>query len=253
MGRRRPPPAEESGEDTPEERARDRRSSRSRSSRSLKKHRVLRLPVIRGVVALWESLAIGFKALGISANAQLPEGEEEISCKAWTGTIIFALALSVGLFFLLPATLASISGAGEDNGVVFVVVEKLIRISIFLGYLWLISRMKDLQRVFQYHGAEHKTISCYEAGLALTPENAQQLLAPAPALRHELPAHRDDRGDLRLRAVRQARRGTGCSSRASSASRSSPAWRSRRSSGSGATATSAGRARSCGRACSSSG
>src|SRR3712207_2539969 len=140
----------------------------------LKKHKVLRWPVIRGVVALWESLAIGFRALGISANAQLPEGEEEISSKAWTGTIIFALALSIGLFFLLPAAIANFSGAGEDNGLVFVVVEKLIRIGIFLGYLWLISRMKDLQRVFQYHGAEHKTISCYEAGLDLTPENAQQ-------------------------------------------------------------------------------
>jgi uncharacterized protein YqhQ len=140
----------------------------------LKKHRVLRLPVIRGVVALFESLAIGFKALGISANAQLPEGEEEISSKAWTGTIVFALALSVGLFFLLPAAITSLSGAGDDNGIVFVVVEKLIRISIFLGYLWLISRMRDLQRVFQYHGAEHKTISCYEAGLDLTPENAQR-------------------------------------------------------------------------------
>ena len=140
----------------------------------LKKHRALRLPVVRGTVALWESLAIGFRALGISANAQLPEDEQEISSKAWTGTIVVALSLSVGLFFLLPAAIANLSGAGEDNGLVFVVVEKLIRISIFLGYLWLISRMKDLQRVFQYHGAEHKTISCYEAGLELTPENAQR-------------------------------------------------------------------------------
>jgi uncharacterized protein YqhQ len=140
----------------------------------LKKHKVLRLPVIRGVVALFESLSIGFKALGISANAQLGEDEEEISSKAWTGTIVFALALSIGLFFLLPAAITNLSGAGEDNGIVFVVVEKVIRISIFLGYLWLISRMRDLQRVFQYHGAEHKTISCYEAGLDLTPENAQR-------------------------------------------------------------------------------
>jgi uncharacterized protein YqhQ len=140
----------------------------------MKRHRVLRWPVIRGVVALGESLAIGFKALGISANAQLPEGEEEISSRAWVGTIIFAMALAIGLFFLLPAFVTRFSGAGENNGVVFVIVEKLIRITIFLGYLWLISRMKDLQRVFQYHGAEHKTISCYEAGLDLTPENAQR-------------------------------------------------------------------------------
>lgn len=145
----------------------------------LKKHRVYRLPVIRGVVALGESLTIGFKALGISANAQLAaageDGEEpqEIGKGTWTGTVIFAILFAVGLFFLLPATLAKLVG-NSDNGFAFVVVEKLIRISIFIGYLWLIARMKDLQRVFEYHGAEHKTISCYEAGLPLTPENAKQ-------------------------------------------------------------------------------
>ena len=140
----------------------------------MKRHRVLRWPVVRGVVALGESLGIGFKALGISANAQMAEDEEEISGKAWVGTVVLAIGLAIGLFFLLPAFLTSFSGAGDDNGVVFVVVEKLIRIAIFLGYLWLISRMRDLQRVFEYHGAEHKTISCYEAGLDLTPENAQR-------------------------------------------------------------------------------
>jgi uncharacterized protein YqhQ len=139
----------------------------------VKKHRVYRLPVIRGVVALAESLTIGFKALGISANAQMGEEEEEIGKGTWTGTVIFAVLFAVGLFFLLPATLAKLVG-NSDNGLAFVVVEKIIRISIFVGYLWLIARMKDLQRVFQYHGAEHKTISCYEAGLPLTPENAQQ-------------------------------------------------------------------------------
>ena len=140
----------------------------------LRKHKLLRLPVVRGAVALVESLGIGFKALGIAANAQLGEGEKELSGKAWAGTIVAALSLTVGLFFLLPAVITNLSGAGSDNGIVFVVVEKVIRISIFLLYLWLISRMKDLQRVFQYHGAEHKTISCYEAGLDLTAENAQR-------------------------------------------------------------------------------
>jgi uncharacterized protein YqhQ len=138
------------------------------------RHRLLRLPVVRGVVALVESLRIGFKALGISANAQLPEGEKEISGGTWTGTIVVALAFGIGLFFLLPAGLANLMGDTLPNGLVFVVVEKLIRIAIFLGYLWLISRMRELQRVFQYHGAEHKTISCYEAGVPLTPENAQR-------------------------------------------------------------------------------
>ena len=114
------------------------------------------------------------------------------------------MLLAVGLFFLLPVGLTSLFKDSLPNSLVFVLVEKLIRISIFLGYLWLISRMRDLQRVFEYHGAEHKTISCYEAGLPLTPENAAALLAPAPALRHELPADRDDRGHLRVRAARHA-------------------------------------------------
>ena len=140
----------------------------------VKKHRVYRLPVIRGVVALAESLAIGFKALGISANAQMADDEQEIGKGTWTGTIVFAIAFAVGLFFLLPAFLANVFRDDLNNGVTFVIAEKIIRVSIFIGYLWLIARMKDLQRVFQYHGAEHKTISCYEAGLPLTPENAQR-------------------------------------------------------------------------------
>jgi uncharacterized protein YqhQ len=144
----------------------------------VKRHRLLRLPLVRGVAALGESLSIGFKALGISANAQLEatdEGKEEkIGGGTWAGTVIFSVVLAIGLFFLLPAGLASLLRDALPNGVVFVLVEKVIRISIFLGYLWLISRMADLQRVFEYHGAEHKTISCYEAGEELTPENAQR-------------------------------------------------------------------------------
>jgi len=145
----------------------------------LKKHRVYRLPVIRGVVALGESLKIGFKALGISANAQLAgaSGEEdskEIGKGTWTGTVIFAVLFAVGLFFLVPATFANLLRDELHTGFAFVVVEKLFRIAIFIGYLWLIAHMKDLQRVFEYHGAEHKTISCYEADLPLTPENATQ-------------------------------------------------------------------------------
>jgi uncharacterized protein YqhQ len=142
-----------------------------------KRHRLFRVPVVRGVVALAESLAIGFKALGISANAQVPpdaEGErQEIGGGAWAGTIAFAVLFAVGLFFVLPAGLTNIFKGSIPNSLVFVVIEKIVRISIFLGYLWLISRMRDLQRVFEYHGAEHKTISCYEAGLPLTPENAR--------------------------------------------------------------------------------
>src|SRR5215213_2839241 len=144
-----------------------------------KRHRLLRLPIVRGVVALGESLKIGFKALGISANAQLDEEDEdgkkeEIGGAAWAGTIALSLALGIGLFFVVPVGITSLFKDSLPNSLVFVLVEKVIRISIFLGYLWLISRMRDLQRVFEYHGAEHKTISCYESGLALTPENAQR-------------------------------------------------------------------------------
>jgi uncharacterized protein YqhQ len=143
-----------------------------------RRHRFLRLPVVRGVAALGESLKIGFKALGISANAQIPPDEEgerkEIGGGAWAGTVTFAVLFAVGLFFLLPAGLTNIFRDEIPSSLLFVVIEKLVRISIFLAYLWLISRMPDLQRVFQYHGAEHKTISCYEASLPLTPENARQ-------------------------------------------------------------------------------
>ncbi len=139
----------------------------------LKRRRWLRVPIVRGVVALGESLVIGFKALGTSANAQMPEEEEPISGVLWTATIIFALALSIGLFFIVPVTLTNLIKDQLGSAFLFWVVEGVLRTAIFLGYLILISRMRDLRRVFEYHGAEHKTISCYEAELELTPENAK--------------------------------------------------------------------------------
>jgi uncharacterized protein YqhQ len=140
----------------------------------LKKHRLLRLPIVRGVVALGESLVIGFKALGLSANAQLPDEEEEISGGMWAVTVIFAVALAVGLFFVVPVGLTSLIKDQLGSSFLFWLVEGVVRTTIFLGYLLLLSRLRDLRRVFEYHGAEHKTISCYEAGLDLTPENAQR-------------------------------------------------------------------------------
>ncbi len=140
----------------------------------LKRHRWMRLPILRGVVALVESLVIGFKALGISANAQLPEDEKEISGGMWVGTVVVALALAVGLFFVVPVGLTSLIKDQLNSSFLFWLVEGIVRTAIFLGYLLLLSRLRDLRRVFEYHGAEHKTISCYEAGLELTPENAQR-------------------------------------------------------------------------------
>jgi uncharacterized protein YqhQ len=139
-----------------------------------RRHRALRLPVIRGVVALADSLSLGLKALGISANAGLPDDEEPISGAMWAGTLVVALAFAVGLFFVVPVGLTSLFKDQLGSAFVFWLVEGLLRTAIFLGYLGVMSRLRDLRRVFEYHGAEHKTISCFEAGEALTPENAQR-------------------------------------------------------------------------------
>ncbi|HEU4701816.1 MAG TPA: DUF1385 domain-containing protein [Conexibacter sp.] len=140
----------------------------------LRRHRFLRLPIVRGVVALGESLKIGFRALGISANAQLPEEEGEISGGMWAGTIVVSILLAVGLFFLIPVGLTSLIKDQLDSSFLFWLVEGLIRTAIFLAYLLALSRLRDLRRVFEYHGAEHKTISCFESGMELTPANAER-------------------------------------------------------------------------------
>jgi uncharacterized protein YqhQ len=144
---------------------------------AIRRHRLLRLPIIRGVVALGGSLMVGFRALEVSANAQLPpaeeeEQEQEIPRGLWAGTVVVALAFAIVLFFLIPVGLTSLIKGQLGSSLLFWLVEGLVRTGIFLGYLLLLSRVKDLRRVFEYHGAEHKTISCYEADLPLTPANA---------------------------------------------------------------------------------
>jgi uncharacterized protein YqhQ len=142
-----------------------------------KRHRLLRLPVIRGVVALGESLKIGFRALAISANAQLEgeEGEEpqEIGGFTWGLTIVLSVVLAIGLFFVVPVGATSLIKDQLGSPVLFWLVEGVLRTAIFIGYIVLISRLSDLRRVFEYHGAEHKTISCFEAGDRLVPERAE--------------------------------------------------------------------------------
>jgi len=142
------------------------------------RHRLFRLPIIRGVIALGESLAIGFRALAISANyaAQEEGDDEEVSTELSRGSLIFAFALAIGfaimLFKVTPALLTSwlpIDGTGS-----FVVVEGVIRVGIFIAYIVLISLLPDLRRVFQYHAAEHKAINAYEAGEELVPEKVQR-------------------------------------------------------------------------------
>jgi uncharacterized protein YqhQ len=139
-----------------------------------KRHRVLRWPVIRGVVALAESLKIGFRALAISANAQLdPEEQEEIGGFTWGVTIAFSLVLAIGLFFVIPVGATSLIKDQLGSALLFWLVEGVLRTAIFIGYIVLISRISDLRRVFEYHGAEHKTISAYEAEDRLIPSRTK--------------------------------------------------------------------------------
>jgi uncharacterized protein YqhQ len=134
--------------------------------------RALRLPVVRGVVALAQSLQIGFYALEASANVQSGE-DEQISKAAWAGTVVAALALAVGLFFVVPVGLAGLIKGWLGSPLLFWLVEGVLRTAIFLAYLLALSRQRDLRRVFQYHGAEHKAIACHEAGAPLSPAVAQ--------------------------------------------------------------------------------
>jgi uncharacterized protein YqhQ len=137
------------------------------------RHRALRWPVIRGVVALGQSMQIGFRALEVSANRQHPESEP-VTRTQWALTIVAALALAIGLFFVVPVVLTSLVKDWLGSSVLFWLVEGAVRTAIFLAYLTLLSRLPDLRRLFQYHGAEHQVISCYEAGLDLTVRNAQR-------------------------------------------------------------------------------
>ncbi|MEO5953594.1 MAG: DUF1385 domain-containing protein, partial [Chloroflexia bacterium] len=165
------------------------------------KYPVMKLPFLRGLVALWDALGLGMKALMFSANvAGLEDGEVAQSPKtpangaitpseirapkaheaqsfgavAWT-SIAVALAFMIGIFFVLPVLAAGLFEVvtGNGDGWLHNLIEGGIRIALFIGYLWAIGHMPDIKRVFGYHGAEHKTINAYEAGVELTPTNVQ--------------------------------------------------------------------------------
>jgi uncharacterized protein YqhQ len=144
------------------------------------RNKLFRLPVIRGVVALGESLAIGFRALAISANYAAQDADadekEEVETELSRGAIFFAFAIAIGfalaLFKVTPALITKWLPIETDG--LFVIVEGLIRVTIFVLYILVISLLPDLRRVFQYHGAEHKAINALEAGEELTPENVQR-------------------------------------------------------------------------------
>jgi uncharacterized protein YqhQ len=134
------------------------------------RHKVLRWPFLRGIVALFETLYIGLKGLYFSANASLEE-EEKLDTKEIVITIAVALVLAISLFSLLPFFLTNLLGLG---GVVFNVAEGIIRLAILLLYLASVASVGQFKRVFQYHGAEHTTINAYEAGVELNVSNVKE-------------------------------------------------------------------------------
>jgi uncharacterized protein YqhQ len=129
------------------------------------------IPVVRGVMGLGESLGLGYRALTWSANQQIPE-EEQVSEKALGWAVGIAVVLFSALFIFLPA----LAGRGLERlfSGSFVLVEGIARLALFIGYLLAIGLLRDIRRVFQYHGAEHKAIAAYENGVELTPQTAQQ-------------------------------------------------------------------------------
>lgn len=150
------------------------------------KHPLFQLPIFRGMVNFLESMVIGMKTLNYSASFYEDEEEQtesrteqflekflgEKAEKIIMGIVlVFSLAISIGLFMILPYIASEALGKLIRNEYVILFMEGIIRIAIFLGYIVLISRMEDIKRVFMYHGAEHKTINCLEAGVPLTPEN----------------------------------------------------------------------------------
>ncbi len=134
---------------------------------------VLKKPMLRGTVTLIESLVLGIRSLSYSAK-MAGEEDEQLSDKEMAMTIAVAFLLASVLFIAIPTGAAKLFHFITEDPFFLNLMEGFLRLFIFLGYIWGISRMKDIRRVFQYHGAEHKTIFCYEAGLPLTVENVQK-------------------------------------------------------------------------------
>lgn len=137
------------------------------------KYPILKRPFLRGTVSLFESLILGLKSLSYSAK-MAGEEDEQLSDKEMAGTIILALVLAAVLFIAIPTGAAKLFHSITEDPIFLNLMEGVLRLIIFIAYIFAISQMKDIQRVFQYHGAEHKTIFCYEADLPLTVENVQK-------------------------------------------------------------------------------
>jgi len=142
---------------------------RDELARLSERNRWARVPLVRGIMVLGESLSLGFKALSWSAQKATDEEEKPITGAQIGWTMTLALTFFAGVFILLPAFAAGL--VANDSGIVFNIAEGLLRLSMFIGYIWLIGRSKEIARVFEYHGAEHMSIHAFEAGEPLSVES----------------------------------------------------------------------------------
>jgi uncharacterized protein YqhQ len=135
----------------------------------------MRWPIVRGCVAMVETLSLAMKAFSVSASLAGETEEEQLSNKEISITMLLGAGLAIVFFIVLPAILTTfIAGPADKNPLVWNIVDGLLRVGVFFGYIWAIGRIADIQRVFAYHGAEHKTIHAYEHNLPLEPEIIQQ-------------------------------------------------------------------------------
>ncbi len=151
-------------------------SIRHRKERSFAERTKLdKVPFVRGVIVLFETMIIGLRELNWSANEALGEEEEKLTGWEIALTLIFSIVLALALFKLLPLFLATvITNKAAGGNWMLNILDGVIKFAIFILYIVLISFMKDVKRLFQYHGAEHKAVNCYEAGKKLTPRNAKK-------------------------------------------------------------------------------
>jgi uncharacterized protein YqhQ len=147
---------------------------------ALYKNKIIKIPFLRGLVMLLDALLLGTRALTISANTQTGE-DEKIEGPLLYITLFVSLAIGIGLFFLAPAALGQFSerflGIGSWWGNL---IEGFVRLALLIGYIWAVGQMSDIRRVFAYHGAEHKTINAYEAGVELNPDNVSRFSVEHP-------------------------------------------------------------------------
>lgn len=140
--------------------------------------KLAKIPFIRGAVSLFDALVMGIKELTFSANQSEVEEEEQITQKEAVMTTVVSLALGIGLFVVIPSLIGSF--VFSNNKIHSNLLEAVLRLVFFIFYIWVISFSKDVKRVYEYHGAEHKSIYAYENGLELTPENAKKFTTLHP-------------------------------------------------------------------------